>query len=404
MSSQDKDKPIRGFVFACTKKTEEECFKRLLFGSDKVYAPVVVRVRKGDILFLHNLDTNSVYGVFRAISMGGLNIQPEAWNGKYPYQAKVELIGELTALQDSTLTKYGITQNTPIVGEKLISLIDAFAPNSELNNPELWNVRNLIKERGDDIEIEKDIPMIDATTLWDFPRQSYGITKKGDNKYSGVTPALVIFNLIWRYTEIGDLVVDPMCGSGTTIDVCSEEKREVLGLDICPPVSRKDEIQSDARSIPLRDACAEMVFIDSPYGDNIKYNEKLGCLCNISSEKDEFYDELEKIMVESHRILKEGQIIAWLIGDQWLKNEFTPVGLKVYDRLKKHFKPIEIICVSRRGQSSNTRVWYNRARRNNFFLRGFKYLIIARKGSTKKEKLRHRNQRKSRLQRPDKPI
>jgi DNA modification methylase len=381
MSFEEKDKQIRGFVFACTKKTEEECLKRLLFGSDKVYAPVVIRVRKGDFLFLHNLDTNSVYGIFRAISNGGLNIQPEAWNGKYPYQIKVELIGELTSLKGSILNKYGMTQSKPVVGEKLISLIDTFAPNSRLNNPGLWNAKNLIKKRVAYADIEKEIPMIEATTFWDFPRQSYGITKKGNNKYSGVTPALVIFNLIWRYTEIGDLVVDPMCGSGTTIDVCNEEKREVLGLDICPPAFRKDEIQSDARSIPLRDACADMVFIDSPYGDNIKYNKRQGCLCNISSEKDEFYEELEKIMVESHRILKKGKVIAWLIGDQWLKNEFTPVGLKVYDHLKKHFKPIDIISVSRRGQSSNTRIWYNRARRNNFFLRGFKYLIIAKKSA-----------------------
>jgi len=60
-----------------------------------------------------------------------------------------------------------------------------------------------------------------------------------------------MYNLIWRYTEPGDLVVDPMCGSGTTIDVCKEEKREVVGLDISPV--RPDIIQSDARKIPLKD-------------------------------------------------------------------------------------------------------------------------------------------------------
>jgi DNA modification methylase len=320
-----------------------------------------------------------VHGVFRAISNGGLKIQPDAWKGKYPYQAKVELIGEMNTLHASTLAKYGIRQNSSISGEKLISLIDTFATDYRLRDSSLQNIRTFAEEYEGKPKIEKEIPIIEATTLWDFPRQSYGITKKGNNKYSGVTPALVIFNLVWRYSEIGDLVVDPMCGSGTTIDVCAEEKREALGLDISPPASRRDEIQSDARSIPLRDSCADMVFIDSPYGDNIKYSEKLGCLCNISSEEDEFYDELEKIMAESHRILKEGKIIAWLIGDQWLKNEFTPVGLKVHDRLKKYFKPVEIICVTRRGQSSNTRIWYNRARRNNFFLRGFKYLIIAKK-------------------------
>lgn len=74
---------IRGFIFACTKKSEAECFRRLLFGTDKVYAPIVIRVRTGDLLFLNNVKTNVLYGVFRAVSDGHLNIQPDAWNGKH---------------------------------------------------------------------------------------------------------------------------------------------------------------------------------------------------------------------------------------------------------------------------------------------------------------------------------
>lgn len=46
---------------------------------------------------------------------------------------------------------------------------------------------------------------------------------------------------------------------------------------------------------------------------------------------------------------------------------------------------MDIICVTRKGQSSHTGLWYNRARRFNFFLRGFKYLIIMRKSSGKQK-------------------
>jgi DNA modification methylase len=77
-------------------------------------------------------------------------------------------------------------------------------------------------------------PVIEATTLWDYPKQSYGKKPKGNNKYPGVTPAFIIWNLIQRYTQPGDLVVDPMAGSGTTIDVCKEEGRQVIGYDIAP--------------------------------------------------------------------------------------------------------------------------------------------------------------------------
>lgn len=377
---------MRGFLFACTMKTQEECFARLLFGADKPYAPIVIRVRKGDLLFLNNIEADVLYGVFRAISNGKLNIQPEAWKGKYPYQVMVEKIGAIKVLKNAKkrLGKLKIKRNTPILGRKLIGLISKLTVISALHNPELKAIETKILKNIKKIDVEKEIPPIEATTLWDFPRQNYGLRPKGNNKYPGVTPALIIYNLIWRYTDPWDLVVDPMCGSGTTIDVCLEERRKCVGLDISPS-SRKDEIQSDARNIPLKDECADMIFIDSPYGDNVKYNEHPGCICNISAEENEFYDELEKIMVESRRILKEDKIIAWLIGDQWVKKKYTPVGFKVYERLNKHFEPVDVIAVTRRGQTSHTGMWYNRARRFNFYLRGFKHLIIMRKKSNKNQ-------------------
>jgi len=217
----------------------------------------------------------------------------------------------------------------------------------------------------------------ESTTLWDFPRQNYGEKSHGDNRFNGVTPAGVIWNLIQRYTKRGDLVVDPMCGSGTTIDVAKEEGRRVIGYDIAP--YRDDIIQNDARHIPLKDSSVDFVFIDSPYSDNIKYSDHPACIGRISCEKEEFFEELEKVAKEIHRILKPGKAMAWLIGDQWIKKKFTPVGFKLYQRLSKYFETVDIVCLVRRNQTSNTSIWHERARKFNFYLRGFKYLFIMRK-------------------------
>jgi len=122
-----------------------------------------------------------------------------------------------------------------------------------------------------------------------------------------------------------------------------------------------------------------MMFIDSPYGDNIKYNDHPDNIGNLTAEENEFYDELEKVMAESHRVLKPGKALGWLIGDQWVKHKYTPVGFHIYERLCKYFEPVDLICVARRSQSSNTGMWHDRARRFNFYLRGFKHLIIVQK-------------------------
>ena len=382
----------RGFIFACTKKSEAESLNHLLFATEKLYGPIVIRIRKGDLIFLNNLDTDVLHGPFRAVSDGGFNLDPSAFGGKYPYQVKVQPVSKVFTLDNAKkiLNRLEIRRNKPLFGETLVRLLEAFSqrtlllPYVQIESDAQEPINQLIlsiRNSRAKVDIEEEIPLIEATTFWDFPKQSYGLTPKGDNKYPGVTPALIIYNLVWRYTDPGDLVVDPMCGSGTTIDVCKAEKRRVIGYDIHP--TRPDIIENDARHIPLENDSVDMVFVDSPYGDNIRYNDSPANIGNISCEAEEFYEELEKVMRECVRILKPGKVLGWLIGDQWVRNRFTPVGFKIYERLCKYFEPMDIICVSRRGQYSHTGMWYNRARRLNFYLRGFKYLIIVRKPAGK---------------------
>lgn len=159
--------------------------------------------------------------------------------------------------------------------------------------------------------------------------------------------------------------------------MCEEERRQVMGYNIVPAHPKVN--QHDARNLPLEDNTVDMVFVDSPYSDNEKYNDHPDDIGKISCEDSRFFDELEKVAQEACRVLKPGKVFAWLIGDQWVRKRFTPVGLILYDRLCKYFDPVDIICIARRSQSSNTGVWHYRARKFNFFLRGFKYLLIMKK-------------------------
>ncbi|MBL7071521.1 MAG: methyltransferase domain-containing protein [Candidatus Omnitrophica bacterium] len=224
------------------------------------------------------------------------------------------------------------------------------------------------------VKTESKKLILESTTLWDFPRQNYGDRPHGDNKFNGVTPAFIIWNLLQRYTKKGDLVVDPMCGSGTTIDVCKEEGRKVIGYDIAP--RRKGIIKNDARKIPLEDNSADFFFIDSPYSDNISYSNNPKCIGKISCEKEDFFVALDTVAKEIHRVLKPTKAMAWLIGDQCKKKTFVPVGFKLYEILAKYLRPIDLVCISRHNQTSNTPIWHERARMYNFYLRGFKYLLI----------------------------
>jgi DNA modification methylase len=355
-----------GHIFACTNKSEKECFDRMLFATSRVYGEGVLKIKKGDLLFLLNLDTDTLYGTFRARSAGAKDLVPEAWKGRYPYQVKVSRNGAVRSLAGAKklLSSMGVSWRDTLDTELAQSLSQYIEnPNGKLK---VSNKKNA-----------EEKPRLESTTLWDYPRQSYGKTQKGSNKYAGVTPAFVIYNMVRRYTEPGDLVLDPMAGSGTTIDVCKEEGRKCVAFDISP--TRPDIRQNDARRIPLADASVDMIFIDSPYGDNIDYNNQPGNIGKLSAEEQEFYKALDAVMAECHRVMKPGKVLGWLIGDQWVKKKFTPVGFYIYEGLCKYFDTVDVVCVARRSQTSNTGMWHNRALRFNFYLRGFKYLFIMRK-------------------------
>jgi DNA modification methylase len=370
-----------GYIFACTSKSEQECFDRMLFATSRVYGESVLKIKKGDMLFLLNLDTDTLHGTFRAKSAGAKDIVPNAWKGRYPYQVQVSRNSKVYSLKGAkkVLSAIGVSSWRDALGAEQTQLLSRY-----IENPEGVALK-VVKKKEEDATTTAadDKPRLESTTLWDYPRQSYGRTPKGSNKYAGVTPAFVIYNMVKRYTEPGDLVLDPMAGSGTTIDVCREEGRRCMAYDISP--TRPDIVQNDARRIPLEDESVDMVFIDSPYGDNIDYNDQPGNIGRISAEADEFYEALDGVIAECYRVLKPGKTLGWLIGDQWVKKKFTPVGFRVYEQLCRHFETVDVICVARRSQTSNTGIWHNRALRFNFYLRGFKYLFMMRKPAADEE-------------------
>ncbi len=357
----------RGYIFACTAKSEKECFDRMLFATGKLYGENVLNVRKGDPLFLFNLDSDTLYGTFRAKSDGARDLVAEAWKGRYPYQVHVQRNGKISSIKGAKkiISALGPSWHDPLPADQALIL------SKYIENPDAA-LLDTIERRA-----ENDKPRLSSTTLWDYPRQSYGITPKGSNKYAGVTPAFVIYNMVKRYTEPGDTVLDPMAGSGTTIDVCKEEGRRVVAFDVSP--TRPDIKRNDARKLPLDDKSVDMIFIDSPYGDNIDYNDQPANIGKLSAESEEFYEALDTVISECSRVLKPGKVIGWLIGDQWVKKKFTPVGFRIYGQLSNRFETVDIISVVRRSQASNTGIWHNRALRFNFYLRGFKYLFIMRK-------------------------
>jgi len=229
------------------------------------------------------------------------------------------------------------------------------------------------------------------TTLWEYPSQHYnaadGSRMQGDKEYAGATPSWVVWQLLQRYTREGDTVVDPMCGSGTTIDVCADVGRKSLGFDLAP--TRSDIAQADARRIPLPDASVDFVFIDPPYSTHIEYSDDPRCIGKLDSGGEDsgeaYFAAMREVISEIHRVLKDRRYMALYVSDSFKKKKgqpgglFMPIGFELFSLLRARFKPTDIISVVRHNQKLDRSNWRKAAEEGNFFLRGFNYLFIMKK-------------------------
>lgn len=221
---------------------------------------------------------------------------------------------------------------------------------------------------------------LQTTTLWEYPSQHYGEGMQGNKEYIGATPSYVIWNLLQRYTREGDKVLDPMCGSGTTLDVCKDLKREGLGFDLVP--FREDIKQSDARSLPLKKETVDFVFIDPPYSTHVDYSDHTKCIGKLDSREGEYFVEMEKVIKELHRVLKDRRYLALYVSDSFKKGKpFSPIGFELFAILRKYFKPTDVIAVVRHNKTLKRNHWHTAAVEGNYFLRGFNYLFICKKES-----------------------
>ena len=220
---------------------------------------------------------------------------------------------------------------------------------------------------------------IATTTLWDYPSQHYGRDMQGDKEYTGATPSYIIWNLLQRYTRPNDVVVDPMCGSGTTLDVCKDLGRRGLGYDLVP--YRDDITQADARELPLKTGAADFVFVDPPYSTHVDYSEHPDCIGKLDAGELAYYEAMEGVIGEMDRVLKHRRYLALYVCDSYRKKKpFCPIGMRLFAMLEKRFTPIDIVCVVRHNRTMKRRHWHTEAIAGNYFLRGFNYLFIMKKG------------------------
>ncbi|MFO0729080.1 MAG: DNA methyltransferase [Myxococcota bacterium] len=219
------------------------------------------------------------------------------------------------------------------------------------------------------------------TTLWDYPSQHYGDRHQGSQSYRGATPSYVIWNVLQHWSQAGDMVLDPFCGSGTTLDVAKDLDRRAVGFDLAP-FHRQVE-RADARDLPLDDASIDVVFMDPPYADNLEYSDDPRCIGKLRGDGP-YQRAMSEVFDEMARVTRTGGVLAIYVCDvQERKHGFHPLGFQLWELASKHFLAIEACAVVRRNKNLQAGTHRRAAEEGGFLLRGFNHLIVMERRRTK---------------------
>ena len=248
----------------------------------------------------------------------------------------------------------------------------------------------------------------EQTTIWSFKQRGNWATHSGE--YRGNWSPYIPRNVILKYSDPDELVLDYFCGAGTTAVECKLLGRKCIAFDInnkaielakrnvnfsvdsqqltlifgknCLNVHEPELSVGDARNLSfLQDNSIDLICAHPPYANILHYTDtKEGDLSFFDIE--EFLKEMTKVAKESFRVLKPGRQCAILIGDTRRKKHIIPLGFKLIDvYLNAGFKLRELV-IKRQHNCKTTGFWYANSIKYNFLLLAHEYLPIFEKPKT----------------------
>ena len=153
------------------------------------------------------------------------------------------------------------------------------------NGPDEVTIGRWVSSKRTEVQNEDAPESRQHFDVWQFQ------SANGESSYFGKMPPQVVENLLWLYTQPGDIVMDPFAGGGTTIDVAKRMGRRVWASDLNPstptlPIHQHDACDGWPEAAPRK---ADLVLLDPPYWQQAKgrYSDNQYDFGNV--ELDDFY-------------------------------------------------------------------------------------------------------------------
>ena len=234
---------------------------------------------------------------------------------------------------------------------------------------------------------------LETTTHWTFPKRGDWATH--DAKWRGNWSPYIPRNIILRYSQEGDCVLDQFAGGGTTLVEAKLLNRNIIGVDVNDVALERcrEKInfehegangkvylrKGDARNLYfIKDEHVDLICTHPPYADIIKYSEDI--------EEDlsrlkiaDFLDEMKKVAKESYRVLKKDKFCAVLMGDTRKKGYMVPMSFEVMKIFEEAGFTLKELIIKEQHNCRATGYWKTNSVKYNFLLIAHEYLFVFKK-------------------------
>ncbi len=246
--------------------------------------------------------------------------------------------------------------------------------------------KKITKWEPEDFELE-------ITTHWSFPKRGDWATH--DAKWRGNWSPYVPRNILLRYSQEGDLVLDQFAGGGTTLVEAKLLNRNIIGVDVNDAALERCREKTnfehegadgkvhihkgDARHLNfVSDESIDLICTHPPYANVIQYSEGIA---NDLSRLDIklFLEEMKTVAAESYRVLKKGKLCAILMGDTRKKGHMVPLSFEAMRIFEDAGFRLKELIIKEQHNCKATGYWKTNSVKYNFLLIAHEYLFVFRK-------------------------